>query len=100
MTTNKHRREFICDVVEKYKKDYPEDYKKFLDIIEYKRSELKDKKLAKVKGNDEMRLVASIPQGILNVLNYALEDEKIFEPKGELKWFIKKFPQFLIPRSY
>jgi hypothetical protein len=95
-----NRQKFICDVVDKYKKDYPEDYSNFMDMMAYKRFQLKDKKLAKVKGTNEMRYVASVPAGIMNVLSYALEEEKIFEPKGELKWFIKKFPEFLVPRSY
>ena len=87
-------------MVEKYIKDHPDEYKQFLKYIEFRRSNSNDKKFAQLKGTSEIRLAASIPDGIMNALTYVLTDEKLFEPKGELKWFLKKFPQFLIPRSY
>jgi hypothetical protein len=96
----KIRKQFICDVVDKYKKDHAKEYKEFLTYIEFRRSNAQDKKFAKLKGTTEMRLACSIPQGIMNALDFALKEEKLFEPKGELKWFVKKFPQFLIGMSH
>lgn len=90
-------------MVEKYKKDYPEEYKEFLKLMEYRRSQMVDKKLGKLNGVSEMRNAVSIPDRLMNLLAYVLEgveNEKFLEPKGEMKWFVKKFPEFLIPVSY
>jgi hypothetical protein len=95
----KIRRKFICDVIDKYKKDHPQEYKDFLKYIEFRRSNADDKKFAKIKGTSEIRLVCTMPEGIVNAFEYAFTEEKLFEPKGELKWFVKKFPEFLIARS-
>jgi hypothetical protein len=100
MTT---RRKFICDVVEKYKKDYPKEYEQFLDLMQWKRQQLADKKTAKMVNVKEIRLAASVPEKLLNQLTYVLNgiDEPLFlEDKAEMKWFVKKFPAFLIPNNY
>ena len=87
-------------MVDKFKKDYPEDYQQFLKYVEFKRSNADNKKFAEIRGTTEIRQAAAIPQGIMNTLDYALKEEELFKPKGELKWFLKKYPEFLIPRSY
>jgi hypothetical protein len=94
------RKKFIMDVVEKYKKDYPKEYQDHLKYVEFRRSNAEDKQFATLKGTSEIRVAAVIPDGIMNVLEYALKEERLFEPKGELKWFLKKFPEFLISRSH
>lgn len=88
-------------MVEKYKRDYPDEYSKFLDMIEWRRASLKDKKFA--KADSEMRKAMTIPDKLYNLLSYVLngtDEEKFLEPKGEMKWFAKKYPCFLIPNSY
>lgn len=89
-------------MVEKYKRENTEDYSQFLDLIQWKRQVLDDKNSAKIKVG-EMRLAVSIPQKLLNQLTLVLngiEEERFLEAKGEMKWFTKKFPEFLIPYSY
>ena len=99
----KTRRRFIVDIVEKWKKDYPEEYKEWLKLIKWKREQLKDKKFAEAEGVGEMRKAASIPDKIHNQLSYVLNgvDEKPFlQEEGEMKWFVKKYPEFLLSKSY
>ena len=50
-----------------------------------------------------MRLAVSIPEQLLKQISVALngiEEERFLEAKGEMKWFTKKYPEFLIPSSY
>lgn len=97
-----NRQRFIIDMVEKYKKDYPKEYSNFLDVVEYRRA-MSDKKLGKLKGVNEIRNAATIPDKLFNLLAYVfngVDESKFLESKEEMKWFIKKFPEFLIPKSY
>jgi len=97
------RRQFITDCVESYIKNNVDDYRKFLAQIATRRMHLDDKKFAKLAGEKEMRVCVSIPDKLLNMFGQGLDgvDEKrFFEVKGEEKWFIKKFPQFLVPNEY
>jgi hypothetical protein len=90
-------------MVEKYKKDYAEEYGKFLDLIEYRRSIAKDKRYANLQGTTEIRNAVSIPDRLFNMFAYVMkgiDEPRFLEEKGEMKWFIKKFPEFLIPKSY
>lgn len=90
-------------MVEKYKKDYPEEYKEFLALMDRRREQLGDKRLGNIQGTSEMRNAVSIPDRLFNLMSYVfngVSEEKFLEPKGEMKWFVKKFPEFLIPRSY
>jgi hypothetical protein len=96
------RRKFICDLVEQYKRNNAEEYGKFLDVIEYRRSQLSDQKLAKIKGITEVRLAFSIPSKLSDQLFHFLNgvsEERFLDAKGEMKWFCKQFPEFLIPNS-
>lgn len=97
------RRQYIADCVDSYIKNNPEDYARFLHQIQVRRSFLNDKQFAKVSGEKEMRVCMSIPDKLLNMFQQALDgvDAKRFlEEKGEEAWFIKKFPQFLVPNVW
>lgn len=97
------RRKFIIDAVEKYKSDYPLEFYEFTRLIEWKRSEMKDKKHGNLTGTSEIRASVSMPDKLANVMFYVMDgvnEPKFLEPKGEMKWFIKKFPEFLLPASY
>jgi len=94
------RKQFICDVVEKYKKDYPEKYQSFLKLIEFRRSNADDKMYGTLNGEKEIRVPLSLPDGIMNAFEVSLKEEPIFTKQSELRWFIKKFPEFTISRSY
>lgn len=90
-------------MVEKYKKDYPEEHKAFLDLMKVRRAKLNDKSFGKLKGTSEMRNAVSVPDKLMNIMAYVfngVEEERFLDPKGEMKWFIKKFPEFLISNSY
>jgi len=98
-----NRQRFIIDMVEKYKKDYKSEYNSFLELMEQRRAEMKDRKHAKVQGTSEMRNAVSVPDKLMNVLNYVLngvDEPKFLDVKGEMKWFAKKYPDFLLPNSY
>lgn len=98
-----NRQQFIKDMVEKYKKDYPKEYQEFLKVMEQRRAEMKDKKHAKLQGTSEMRNAVSIPDKLFNVMSYVfngVDEEAFLYPKGEMKWFIKKYKEFLLPKSY
>jgi len=90
-------------MVSKYKKDYKDEYKSFLELMEQRRKEMKDQKHAKVQGTSEMRNAVSIPDKLMGVITYVLngvDEPKFLDPKGEMKWFIKKHKEFLLPHSY
>ena len=94
------RRKFIIDAVEYYKRNNAEDYSKFLDIIDYKRSQLKDPKFAKINNATEMRHLGKLPKKLADQLFYVFDgvkEERFLEKKGETKWFFTKFKEFLIP---
>ena len=99
----KTRRKFICDVVENYKEQHKEEYKAFLELMKHRKSDSNDKKFAELNGAKEIRVAMSMPEGIDTVFSVVLtgeKEEKFGEPKGELKWFTKKYPQFLISNKY
>lgn len=101
---NKIRQQFIIDVVNSYIKKYPDEYADFLRHHNYRKIMMSDKNFGVVKGEKarELRVGLSMPQRIHDTFTYVLKgDEKPFgEVKGEMKWFTKKFPQFLLPNNY
>lgn len=96
------RRQFISGTVKRYIENYPEEYNAFLKDLEYRRAIANDKRLGKVSGDKELRVGLSIPRRLIDTFQYILKgDEKQFgNEKGEMKWFAKKFPQFLLPNEY
>lgn len=97
------RRQFIVDMVEKYKTDYPEEYAAFKELMQWRKDQMKDRKIGAIQGTTEMRNAASLPDKLMNLLLYVLDgvtEPKFLEPKGEMKWFLKKYPEFLLPMSY
>jgi len=101
---SKIRKQFIKDVVESYIKKYPDEYESFLRQHIYRKAIMNDKNFGIVKGekSGELRVGLSMPQRIHDTFAYVLKgEEKPFgEEKGEMKWFAKKFPQFLLPNNY
>lgn len=98
MTTRQH---FITDVVEHYIKNNKEEYEVFIDIIRKRRDKLSDKKLAKTK-DKKSRAEASLPEKLYSILDYALDNPRFLEDGTgkEIRWFLKKYPQFKIPNEY
>ena len=98
----KIRKQFIKDVVENYKKNHKKEWKAFLEVMEFRRSNLNDKSYAELNGAKEIRHAMSMPEGIMVAFEQVLKgDEKPFgEQKGELKWFRSKYPEFFISNKY
>lgn len=98
----KVRKQFIVDTVEMYMKNYPEEYQEFLEYIASRKIELNDRNFGKLKGTSELRVGISLPRRIYDIFSYVLKgEEKVFgEEKGEMKWFAKKYPQFVVPNKY
>lgn len=97
------RREYINDCIKRYIEEYPDEYLEFQKIVKQRRDSLNDKKFAEINGVNEMRLAATFPQKLYEMIRIGLDgkDEKAFlEESGESKWFYKKYPQFLIPNEY
>lgn len=97
------RRKFICEMVENYKRDMPEDFEAFKRWMEYQRGNMADKSTGKLAGASEVRLAGHVPANLMNVLQHAMGGSTVQafgEAKGEMKWFFKKFPEFLLSRSY
>lgn len=98
----KLRRQFIVDAVEYYMKKYPEEYQEFIQYVAQRRTNMNDRNFGKVKGTSELRVGVTLPRRIYDIFSYSLKgEEKPFgEEKGEMRWFTKKFPQFVLPSKY
>lgn len=98
----KVRKQFIVDTVENYIKNYPEEYQEFLQYLAQRRIDLGDRNFGKLKGTTELRVGVSLPRRIYDIFSYVLKgEEKPFgEEKGEMKWFVRKYPQFVLPNKY
>lgn len=97
------RQSLIIDLVEKYKKDYKEEYKAICKDVRNKRQKLLDKKSGLVK-DKKMRSAARIPQTLYGWLDMILDNPRFMddtdEGKKELRWFLKKYPEFQIPQEF
>ncbi|MEA1925850.1 MAG: hypothetical protein U9M90_01210 [Patescibacteria group bacterium] len=96
------RRAYIQDVVKKYKRSHPEEYEMFVEQVKKRRAKLADPKYASIDKEKDIRLAVSLPQKVSKMFDYAMNgvDEKRFgEVKGEMEWFVKKYPEFLIPNK-
>lgn len=102
------RKQFIRDCVKSYIKNNPEEYATFLNHLALRRNKMVDKKFGSLnKGGkpdeDTFRAAFSIPTKLYSSINTILhhDDHGILgNVRGELKWFSKEFPQFLIPSKY
>lgn len=97
------RKRFIIDCVERYKKEYSEQYDGFLAIIKQRRNNLDDKKFAELRGSKEIRACLSLPEKLFQMISQGLDginNKKFLEEKGEEAWFAKKYPEFLVPNTY
>lgn len=93
------RKKYITDVVELYKKKHKEEYKVFVKATRKKRDKLNDKNTARFAMVDDGRHVASIPEGLFVALD-VFDYPRFLEEKEEQKWFLKKYPEFLVPYTY
>ena len=99
----KIRRQYIRDCVEKYKTDYKDQYNLFLEQVQERREKMADKKFGKLQGDNELRLAISLPEKLMAMFDFALDgvhEKRFGDDKGEMEWFTKKYPEFLIPNQY
>jgi len=95
----KTRKAYIKDVVKLYKKNHPEEYKDYLNLIKYRRKQLTDKTLATFK-DKKGRVSISMPEQLWQALDYTIDNPRFLKEPEELRWIAKTFPQFMIPHEY
>jgi len=95
-----HRRDFIKAAVKSVYLAYPEEYKQAVERATKARNS-RSNKFALADKDMDMRWGVTIPNRLWIFINAHLDgflDDKTH--KGEMKWFIKEFPQFAIPEKY
>lgn len=95
---SKHgRKTFIEDCVKVYRAEFNEEYIEHLKNVKAFR-ESQDNKYAWDKKSDiELRWGASVPSRLFKILSSKID--KPLGDKEELRWFLKKFPEFQIPEK-
>ena len=96
-------RDFTLNMIEYYKRKYPDDWPRFLQGIKAKNRGLKDdfgQMYEDNKASDlEARHAMRVPSDFHSVLNNLLiesHEAEFCAPKGELDWFLKTFPIFKV----
>lgn len=95
----KIREQLIIDLTEKYKRDYNDEYKLICKDVKRKRQKLFDKKSGLVKDR-KMRVACRIPQTLFAWIDTTIDNPGFMDDPKELKWFLKKYPEFKIPNEY
>jgi hypothetical protein len=102
------RKEFIEECVKGYIRQNPREWELFKVQMNERRSRLFDHKFGqfktKVNGRekvdeDNFRLTLSLPAKLMNALRVVIQagdNEPLFEPKGEMTWFKRRFPEFML----
>ena len=97
------RQQLICDLVNRFEERYQYDFEDHQRIIKQRRAKLVDKKTGKTKDN-RSRAAASFPVRLFNWIDVALDNPKFMDnsefAEKELRWLVKKFPQYRIPYEY
>ena len=103
------RKEFIRECVNSYIKNNPEEYVKFLEQTRVRRAKLIDPKFAQLRNDntgkideDTFRVALSVPDKLFGALAILNSDDygPFGEKEGEMQWFAKEFPQFLLPQKF
>lgn len=105
---NYTRRQMIEDTVAAYVRNNPKEYRAVVENVKEKRKELFDEKFGLVKDKDaaknyDMRHQFRIPEKIAKTVEVLLEahqQERLFDVKGEDKWFATSYPEFYIPTKF
>lgn len=102
------RKQFITDCVKSYIRNNPEEYEAFKKQTDNRRFAMFDSEHGRFKtvvngrtkaDEDNIRLTMSIPSKLMNAMRTVVEagdNEPLFEAKGEMTWFKKSFPGFVL----
>lgn len=93
------RKRFIEDCVRVYRSDFNAEYIEHLKTIKEIREKL-DNDFGSVKKSDiDLRWGISIPTRLFNLLSTYLTDPAFLSDKAELRWMMKTFPEFCVPKT-
>ncbi len=94
-----HRQQFILDVTNHYIKNNKDEYKAFIKQTKLKKQKLTDKELATFN-DGRGRHAFTLPQGLYMALDCSLDNPRFAREDKEIRWFAKKFPQFMLGYEY
>ena len=80
-----------------FEKKYKAEMRTFKKEME-KARDLSINKFAANKEQDQ-RLLVKIPPSLWNRVGMITPDKPFLEEDGELKWFMKEFPQYVVPKE-
>ena len=100
------RQRFIEFTVDIYKRIFKKEYIA-IKKENKKLSKTRADKFASLQGFNksgygkinEIRWALSLPKKVNNVLNYYVQDPPFLSTSKELRWFMKRFPEFHIPEK-
>lgn len=102
------RKQFITECVQAYIRNNPEEYELFKKQVQERRNRLFDPTHGQFKtfingkqkiDEDNIRLTMTLPSKLANALRTVIQagdNEPLFEAEGEMQWFKKKFPVFVL----
>lgn len=104
------RKQFIEDAVSVYIKNNPEEFRSFKVLMEQRRTmlltdfgELRNVVKGKIKADeDSFRIAVSLPSKLNNTFQAILSTDAegdFPKDKQELHWFMRKFPNFTMPKK-
>jgi hypothetical protein len=101
------RKAFIEDTVKIFIEGNPDKWIAFQELVKQRRAKTSDKfgRLIKENGlvdNDDIRIAVTLPTEVNNALETVLSSDtngSFPMDKKELHWFMRKFPQFVIPKE-
>jgi hypothetical protein len=103
MTSKEHTQKRILNIVEVYKKAFPEEYKAVCDGLIMSRQLLADE-MGTVKGEHSgasaQRVLYEIPEKLYQSIHTTLDGEELnyFKSKEGGRWFTKAVPQFALAK--
>lgn len=87
----------IEDLIERWKKRFPDDFAQNIEWIKEKKSELTDKEFGESEGGS-MRIGLLIHPQLLLYLHKFYPD--LFEDNKDVKEFVKRFKKFAVTEKY
>ena len=95
--TEVYRKRLIREAVKAYEKKYPAEAKECWKSVK----EMRDTR-ANVYGSDkqlELRFALRLPPILFRTLKALCENPDLFHEEVELKWFMRTFPAYTVPKK-